>query len=217
MKSKRPARTPPPETCCTASSHPRRCGSAIDCGARSAKSVRRCTLIRRIVGCHIANGWSNRRPPAIARLLASYGDAFELTGSEQFKRRAIALMVENGIDARLSSKKRCGVPKQRPQRSKRSVVPVNPEGAVRRVEYWDVMDGVSVSVYSRLRYYLCYRGRVMVTATSIKLDDELKGRVQHLAESRRRTRIGSCAKPLSSTSSARKARGAEPGHAQGMG
>ena len=27
----------------------------------------------------------------------------------------------------------------------------------------------------------------MVTATSIKLDDELKGRVQHLAEARRRT------------------------------
>ncbi|WP_369333335.1 LPD7 domain-containing protein [Xanthomonas citri] len=101
MKSKRPARTPPPGTCCTASSHPRRCGNAIDCGARSAKSVRRCTLIRRIVGCHIANGWSNRRPPAIVRLSASYGGAFELTGSEQFKRRAIALMVEHGIDARL--------------------------------------------------------------------------------------------------------------------
>jgi len=27
----------------------------------------------------------------------------------------------------------------------------------------------------------------MATATSIKLDDELKGRVQHLAEARRRT------------------------------
>jgi len=27
----------------------------------------------------------------------------------------------------------------------------------------------------------------MVTATSIKLDDELKGRIQHLAEARRRT------------------------------
>ncbi|WP_216821188.1 LPD7 domain-containing protein, partial [Xanthomonas citri] len=64
-------------------------------------SVRHCTLIRRIVGCHIANGWSNRRPPAIVRLSASYGGAFELTGSEQFKRRAIALMVEHGIDARL--------------------------------------------------------------------------------------------------------------------
>ncbi|MCC4631629.1 LPD7 domain-containing protein [Xanthomonas citri pv. malvacearum] len=35
------------------------------------------------------------------RLSASYGGAFELTGSEQFKRRAIALMVEHGIDARL--------------------------------------------------------------------------------------------------------------------
>lgn len=55
------------------------------------------------------------------------------------------------------SKKRCGVPKQRPQRSKRSVVPVNPEGAVRRVEYWGAMDGVSVSVYSSLRYYLLLR------------------------------------------------------------
>ncbi|WP_232348248.1 LPD7 domain-containing protein [Burkholderia pseudomallei] len=65
------------------------------------KECQRCTLIRRIVGCHIANGWSNRRPPAIARLSASYGGAFELTGSEQFKRRAIALMVKHGIDARL--------------------------------------------------------------------------------------------------------------------
>ncbi|MDK2770313.1 MAG: CopG family ribbon-helix-helix protein [Sphingomonas sp.] len=33
----------------------------------------------------------------------------------------------------------------------------------------------------------CYGGRVMAAATSIKLDDALKGRVQHLAEVRRRS------------------------------
>lgn len=32
----------------------------------------------------------------------------------------------------------------------------------------------------------------MAAATSIKLDNELKGRVQHLAETRRRSELASC-------------------------
>lgn len=53
-----------------------------------------------------------------------YGDTFELTGSEQFKRRAIALMVEHGIDVRLRDDEReplrrakaAAAPKQTPRR-----------------------------------------------------------------------------------------------------
>ncbi|MBU9212035.1 relaxase/mobilization nuclease domain-containing protein [Burkholderia multivorans] len=51
----------------------------------------------------LAKGASDEISIATALRLAAekYGGAFELTGSEQFKRRAIALMVEHGIDARL--------------------------------------------------------------------------------------------------------------------
>lgn len=51
----------------------------------------------------LAKGASDEISIATALRLAAekYGGAFELTGGEQFKRRAIALMVEHGIDARL--------------------------------------------------------------------------------------------------------------------
>ncbi|QUO27024.1 relaxase/mobilization nuclease domain-containing protein [Burkholderia cenocepacia] len=51
----------------------------------------------------LAKGGSDEVSITTALRLAAekYGGAFELTGSEQFKRRAIALMVEHGIDARL--------------------------------------------------------------------------------------------------------------------
>nr|WP_255779163.1 LPD7 domain-containing protein [Mycetohabitans sp. B8] len=60
-----------------------------------------------------------------------YGGAFELTGSEKFKRRAIDIMVEHRIEVRLRDAKQeaLRVPRQRPQRSscpgKRAAAPAS--------------------------------------------------------------------------------------------
>ncbi|MCA8225485.1 MULTISPECIES: TraI/MobA(P) family conjugative relaxase [Burkholderia] len=74
----------------------------------------------------LAKGASDEVSITTALRLAAekYGGAFELTGSEQFKRRAIDLMVEHGIDARLRDgeqealrrAKAAAAAKQRPRR-----------------------------------------------------------------------------------------------------